>query len=62
MSKEKGTPNGWHIRLIRKLGDIEVWQLWKGNEPQSSGFSKDQVREWRDEEIAAARKEEEGAT
>lgn len=48
----EGDQTTWHIRLSRKVGDIEVWRLWKGDEPQSSEMPKSVVQKWLGEEIA----------
>lgn len=48
----EGDRAGWHIRRRRKCGEIESWQLWHGETPQSSLFTKDQVWRWAVENAA----------
>ena len=47
----EGDPNGWHVRLVRRCGDVEIWALYKSNEPQSSPFPKSIVLKWLQQEI-----------
>jgi hypothetical protein len=48
----EGNPNGWHIRLTRRIGTTETWALWNSKwGRQSSNMPKDVVLGWmRDEQ------------
>ena len=48
----EGDITTWHIRLWRRVGDIESWQLYRGEAPMSSGSPKETVQKWCDEELA----------
>ena len=36
----EGDRASWHLRLRRKCGEIELWQLWHGELAESSCFDK----------------------
>ena len=51
----EGDLKGWHIRLARRVKldtgqTIEIWQLFKGDEPESSPMPKSIVLGWLMEE------------
>jgi hypothetical protein len=54
----EGDPKTWHIRLYKRLGTIEVWRLFYGDNPESSAFSKATVAQWRDDELAKEKNED----
>ncbi|HWP59501.1 MAG TPA: hypothetical protein VNL14_16535 [Candidatus Acidoferrales bacterium] len=47
----EGDRNDWHIRRVKKLGEIETWRLFFKDTPQSSQFPKNVVLQWMHEEI-----------
>lgn len=57
----EGDPNGWHIRMTRRAGDIEAWALWSAVDTddapagrQSSNTIKEFALQWmRDEQDAS---------
>jgi hypothetical protein len=48
----EGDRNGWHIRLAKRVGEIETWQLFHGDEPESSPAPKSVVLEWLEDETS----------
>lgn len=48
----EGDRNTWHIRLYARMGTVEVWCLYNGEDLMSSPSIKSAVTQWRDEELA----------
>lgn len=46
----EGDRNGWHIRLMKKLGDVETWSLYYKNTPKSTETTKDFALQWLEQE------------
>jgi hypothetical protein len=47
----EGDRSTWHIRLRRKCGDVEAWQLWNGGRPESGFWPKGTVQKWLNQEL-----------